>query len=436
MKFEVEVISEEFIKPSTPTPENLRHYKLSFLDQLAPPIYMPMVLFFPKEPDCPLTTQQRRNRITKSLSDTLTLYHPLAGRVKEDDLCVVCNDQGAYLVEAKANCDLSDILNNPNPNEFNKFLALELDDSRVKELPVAVQITFFKCDGMTISLLMNHKVVDALSFFMFLNTWAAVARGDSDITPPVYGAADIFPPKNLSGYSTNIGIVKKNLVIKRLVFEADKIAELRDKYADKTSLEFQRKPTRVEALSAFIWHRLMTATQPKGENDTRIFTVLHAVNLRTRIEPPLPLNYFGNVSRIAVSVPSLEQKDGSYTVVTQVRDSIKQINPEFVKKLQQGEAHLNYLKQRLQQFTTGEMVSFSFTSLCRFPIYDADFGWGKPAFVGSVRLTYKNLVSFFDTKSGDGIEAWINLLEEDMAKFEADKELLSYVSPMTNSPVY
>jgi shikimate O-hydroxycinnamoyltransferase len=41
---------------------------------------------------------------------------------------------------------------------------------------------------------------------------------------------------------------------------------------------------------------------------------------------------------------------------------------------------------------------------------------------------YKNLVGFFDRKSGSGIEVWINLDEEDMAKFEVDKELLAYVS--------
>ena len=39
------------------------------------------------------------------------------------------------------------------------------------------------------------------------------------------------------------------------------------------------------------------------------------------------------------------------------------------------------------------------------------------------------MVYFFDTMLRDGIEAWISLKEEDMAKFEADEELLTYVSP-------
>lgn len=116
----------------------------------------------------------------------------------------------------------------------------------------------------------------------------------------------------------------------------------------------------------------------------------------------------------------------------QVRDAIKQVNGEYVRKLREGEGHLNSLKEQAARFSRGELVSFSFTSLCRFPIYEADFGWGKPAWVGSASLTFKNLIVFMDTKTGDGIEAWVNLKEEDMAKFEQDNELLAIVSPSVN----
>ena len=65
------------------------------------------------------------------------------------------------------------------------------------------------------------------------------------------------------------------------------------------------------------------------------------------------------------------------------------------------------------------------------PIYEVDFGWGKPIWVGRVSLPFKNVVVFIDTKSGGGIEAWVNLNEEDMAKFESDTNLLAYVSTTT-----
>ncbi|GMN49112.1 hypothetical protein TIFTF001_018266 [Ficus carica] len=445
MKLEVQVISEERIKPSSPTPEHLRHYQLSFLDQLSPPVYMPVVLFFPTEPDNNsnnlLTRDQRLNQVKKSLSEALSLYYPLAGVVKEEELCVDCNDDGAYFVLAQANCNLSSLLDDPNPNDMNELIAVAIDDDRVAELPVGVKVTFFDCDGMTVSLCLNHKVGDALSFFMFLTAWAALSRGETDITPPQFGVGKLFPAKELADFTAKHGIMKHDIVTKRFVFDASEIAELRVKYEDKTNIEYQRRPTRVEALSAFIWSRLVAVTHPKGGDNggdnNAIYTVLHAVNLRTRTDPPLPNSYFGNLNRIAVSAPPLEPENGSYKIVTHVRDSIKRIDPEFVKKLQQEDhGHLSFLKQRLAQVKKGEVVSFSFTSLCRFPIYEADFGWGKPAFVGSARLSYKNLVCFFDTKSGDGIEAWVNLRTEDMAKFEADEEILAYVSPKSKRVNY
>lgn len=50
------------------------------------------------------------------------------------------------------------------------------------------------------------------------------------------------------------------------------------------------------------------------------------------------------------------------------------------------------------------------TSLCRFPFYHIDYGWEKPASV-TCPSNIKNLVCLVDTKTGDGIEAWITLDE-------------------------
>lgn len=194
-----------------------------------------------------------------------------------------------------------------------------------------------------------------------------------------------------------------------------------------------RRPTRVEALSAFIWSRFIAATQEKIDK-TKLYTVIHAMNLRTRMDPPLTNHHFGNISRTAIAVPSMDDdnEDGFYDVINKIREGIKKVNAEYVKQLQDSnsaDGHLNFIKTRAASFMKGEIVTFSFTSLCRFPVYVADFGWGKPVWLGSARLTFKNLCSFFDTRCGDGIEAWINLKEDDMAKLEADKEFLSYVSP-------
>ena len=62
--------------------------------------------------------------LKKSLSEILTLYYPLAGKIK-DDLCIDCNDDGAYFVEAQVNVCLSEFLSQPDLLILHKFLPCE-----------------------------------------------------------------------------------------------------------------------------------------------------------------------------------------------------------------------------------------------------------------------------------------------------------------------
>ena len=124
----------------------------------------------------------------------------------------------------------------------------------------------------------------------------------------------------------------------------------------------------------------------------------------------------------------MKNGDKGHGLVHQVREGISKIDKDYVKKLGEGSQHLSFMRDRASRFTKGEMVTFSFTSLCRFPLYETDFGWGKPIWVGSPALTFKNLVFFIDTPSGDGIEAYVSLKKEEMAKFESDEEFLTFVS--------
>ncbi|EEF47530.1 3'-N-debenzoyl-2'-deoxytaxol N-benzoyltransferase, putative [Ricinus communis] len=426
MGVEVEFISQELIKPSSPTPDHLRHFQLSFLDQIQVPVWMPFVLFYSKEPNT--SNLARCNQLKKSLSKTLTIFYPLAGRVN-NNTSIHCNDEGVLFVEAQANCQLSDILRNANPSDNNKLIPLPLDDG--KGLAAFLQVTFFTCGGLAISLAMSHKLGDALSKLIFLNCWAAITRGDTDpniigVSPS--GSATLFPPKILSGFDAGAAIVKDNIVTKRFVFDSSTVSGLRAKYKHKNGCSVSR----VEALAAFIWSRFMAATQA-DRTDNKLYMVLHAVNLRPRMEPPLSNLYFGNITRIATTMADMNAKDDEcYGIVSRMNNAIRSVNADFVKSLQKSDGHLNFLKEEAGKITKGELIHFAFTSLCKFPVYEIDFGWGKPVWVGSACLVFKNLALFFDTKEGNGIEAWINLKEEDMAKFELDEELRAHITSTPN----
>lgn len=424
---DVEVITKYAIKPSSPTPGHLRRYTLSFIDQITPQIFMPLVLFYPKDSinaDVDDSIDHCQDNIKTSLSKALTLFYPLAGRVK-DNSHVDCNDEGVHYVVAKTNCNLSEFLEDPNLVELNKFLPYELDD--VNELALAVQVTFFSCGGIAVGLVFAHKVADASSIFSFLNTWSALACGSNDITNPRFESAMLFPPEIFPSYCPSRGTAKDKIVLKRFLFDSTAISALRDKYStDNTSIEYPR-PTRVEALSAFIFDRFVAATEAEADTN-KVFTLFHIANLRTRMDPPLSNNYFGNMSLSTGSVISRKTGDGFHDIVIPMRNAIRKADIEYVKSFRENGASLSFMRENAERFKKGEVVSLAFTSLSRFPIYEINFGWGKPIWAGSARLLYTNLVSFLDTKSGNGIEVWINLDEKDMAKFEVDKELLAYAS--------
>ncbi|XVE92242.1 hypothetical protein REPUB_Repub01dG0079900 [Reevesia pubescens] len=427
MKLKVEVMSKEIIKPSSPTPDQLRHYQLSFLDQISPPVYNPLVLFYPMT-KCNIQVNKIKviDHLKQSLSNALTYFYPLAGRINHNQF-VDCNDEGIPFFEAQVNCQLSDVLENPVPSEFNKFLPFILDDA--EELPLGIQFNFFDCGGIGLGVCISHKIADALSLFTFVNTWAAISRADqSCIVSPEFISAKLFPPKSILGNEPRIGISKERIMTKRFVFSASKIQEIKAKYTKNTaSPGDQKAPSRIEALSAFIWSRFVASKKAKPIPDNCFYTIVHAVNLRTRFDPPLPEHYFGNFYRFTMTVPSDNSGEDCYNLINQMRESIRKLDTNYVKQLQDGQSHLDFLKERAESFNRGEMVSFNFTSLCRFPLYKADFGWGKPIWVGSASLTFKNLVSFLDTASGDGIEAWVNLKEEDMATFGSDEVLHAYL---------
>ncbi|XWS69156.1 hypothetical protein CRYUN_Cryun04dG0155500 [Craigia yunnanensis] len=427
MKLEVELISKEIVKPSSPTPDQLRRYQLSFLDQITPPIYNPMVFFYPEICETQANKTKTSDKLKLSISNALAYFYPLAGRIMENQLFVDCNDEGIPFLEARVKCQLSDFIKNPVPCELNKLLPFEIHDA--EEFPLGIQFNIFDCGGIGIGVCISHKVGDALSFFMFVNMWAAIARGEKKLVAPEFVSASLFPPRNLSEFKQSIGQTKEQIITKRFVFTASKIEEIRRKYADNTSFENQTRPTRIEALSAFIWSRFITATDVRSRPDT-FWAIMHLVNLRTRIDPPQPEYSFGNLYSFIMTIPSMDSTGEScHNFVTQMRESIKKINKEHVKKIQDGHNHLDDIKEMTtSNAKLGKMLSFNFTSLCRFPLYEADFGWGKPIWAGSADRGYKNVVTFMDTVAGNGIEAWVCLKEEDMEKFYSDEELLAYIN--------
>lgn len=158
-----------------------------------------MIMYFAPTADSNLKNQERIDLLKKSLSQTLTLFYPLAGRLKEN-LFIECNDEGVDFVEARVNCPLLDILRRPEADDLDQFLPKEYHVPELAsslESQVAVQINIFSCGGMAIGTCISHKLVDGITHTSLINLWASMARGSDKYLSPIFVGSHLFPPQEI-----------------------------------------------------------------------------------------------------------------------------------------------------------------------------------------------------------------------------------------------
>ncbi|XP_038686645.1 vinorine synthase-like [Tripterygium wilfordii] len=422
----VEIVSRETIKPSSPTPSNLTTFQFSLLDQFFPATYIHSILFYPVKNDTNrhIDVKKRCHVLKTSLSKTLTMYYPFAGRIK-NHISIDCTDEGATFIETRVNCLLSDVLRNPNFDQFKELQSLEV------ELPAAtgtgtllfVQANFFECGGLAIGVRLVHKIADATTFMTFMKIWASIAREADEVGhPELFAGAILFPPVVYKFPSMDDvpHIQDESCVLKRLLFTASSIDALKAKIAS----EGIEKPTRVESITALIWKCAMTASRSIKGTCSRPSSCTHAVNLRNRLSTPLSEYSFGNILT-AIMTEFSETEIELQSLVLKLRKELKELNVN-------REEISNNMKKLLETTSSGKesgvVDAYYFSSWCRMSMYEADFGWGKPTWISFINFKAPNVASFVDTREGDGIEAWVSLREDVMAILEHNEELLSFAS--------
>ncbi|XP_065874655.1 BAHD acyltransferase At5g47980-like [Euphorbia lathyris] len=424
-----DVVSRDIVKPSHSTPNNHKtSHKLSFFDQMAPSIYIPLLFFYTNKDT--ETDNLRSSVLKSSLSAALLHYYPLAGRIK-DDVTVDCNDDGALLVEARMEVNLSEILKSPD-DEILKLLfpdSLYYKDSTLIG-PVAVQVTYFQCGGMSIGLCLCHKVLDMASMCSFIKNWASIARilDEKLEVCPEFNIGSLYPPLDLSVLKIELPPLEvKKCPSRRLGFDAQKVTKLKEMMADQVP-----NPTRVEVVTALLYKSAITAAAKASSSGSLQTTVLqHAMNLRTRIFPPVSEGLTGNlIGYFPVSI-SEEKYIDLVWIVKEFRKMKTQFSSAYAKACNAKELCSLVVEssKTLRACYDDDEEGYFCSSWCRFPFYEsADFGLGKPFWVTSVCSALKNMIIVMDTKGGDGIQAFITLGEDAMAMFELDQELLSFSS--------
>ncbi|MCL7043175.1 hypothetical protein MKW94_016721 [Papaver nudicaule] len=434
---EVEIISSENIKPSSPTDDHLKIFKLSSLDRYRPSEYIPLILFYTPDPT-DTKFDSISDRLKKSLSETLTRFYPIAGRIRDNNTWVECNDEGVEYIETKIDGKVSDFT---MTSELLHHL-VPVHKNVATEVPAVIQVNFFDGGGVAITVCISHKIGDTSTYATFINSWAATARGApaDEVSCPSFDSQSLFPipvpdtDSDWRGYGSSDEEEGDNLVTKRLVFDGEKVSALRERIGDTlTTLKY---PTRVEAVSALIWKSAMEAgcaTSPALAEDPKpeiISEINIVVNVRKKMDPPLADSSFGNIFSMATAKAPITN-GGVYLddLVGQIRFAISRIDGDHVKRMQNDE-YSDDEEEGYDQDYDNDNNDYWLMSWCNFPLYEIDFGFGKPDWVTTDALDVldDNDIYLMDTRIGKGVEVWIKLRKEIMDMFLKNQELLEFAT--------
>ncbi|XP_021895005.1 vinorine synthase-like [Carica papaya] len=303
-----------------------------------------------------------------------------------------------------------------------------------------VKFTSFICGGVALSLSLTHKLADLSSLVTLLQTWTKISLGDNElVVPELFLGANLLPCKpDLPNMSASINIKEEKFSMKRFVFSATKLAEIKARVDPEFEQVMHCHASRVEMVLALIWKCAVAAKQAKNMGEFKPSVMFQAVNLRQRMSPLLPENAMGNFIWPFMLVVKEENDMELVQLVIQMRKSFNHFCNNDVNKFKGKEGIikiLEKLKEREEFFKKmGDTSVYRCSSWCKFPLYDADFGWGKALWHVSVNKMVNNTVALMDTRSRDEIEVILTLDEEEMKILETNQELLEYatINPSIN----
>ncbi|CAN6572728.1 unnamed protein product [Malus baccata var. baccata] len=438
-EMKVEVIYKETIKPSSSTPPHLKTTQLSVFDQLSPDVFIPILLFYPSNIssgdvdsiDHHSLVVARSKLLKTSVSEALTHFYPFAGEFQYN-FSISCNDHGSAFIEAQVNCPISKILEKPDAEILRQLLPTGIGSTQAETgYLLLIQANFFECGGLAIGVSSSHIITDAYTLSTFIQSWAAVALASNSVTtdhvlltPKLGVAVSLFPQLDfLNSPQPALKFDEEKCITKRFVFEASKVAALKSK-AVSTSVP---NPTRVESVSALIW-KCATTVSRSNLGVVRPSEWSPVANIRKiLVQQPLAENLMGNlVGMFSVKTEASEVVDIDIpSLVAKLRKGVEEFKVKYGNGVS-GEEACGFFKE-FGNLMKRDVDNYNCSSWCRFPFYEANFGWGKPLWVCQ-STGMKNLIVFMDTRDGKGIEASLTFSEEDMAKFECNKELLAYAS--------
>ncbi|GJY30999.1 pelargonidin 3-O-(6-caffeoylglucoside) 5-O-(6-O-malonylglucoside) 4'''-malonyltransferase-like protein [Tanacetum coccineum] len=436
---EIKTNTSKLVKPTKPTPLNLRNYDVSFFDEQIPNLNVPLILYY--------STAQNDvhanifNHLETSLSDSLTDFYPLAGRYVRDGSFIDCSDQGALYVQATANFQLAEFLGlawELKYNMLNDLLPCEVGEAGEVDDPMLyVKVTTFECGGFAIGMCFSHKLSDMSTMCTFINNWATRSQDDSNALElekytPIFSVPRDFPKRDLTDLSPRMP--RTSLMVNNpariFLFKGNAISKMREKIIFEDNQG--HRPSKVQLVLALLWKTFVGIDKVNNNGQSKASFLSQGVNLRNKAVPKLPDNFCGNF--VSVAVAQIEPSEGDNIDLqgffTVLRDSVKKYDIDYSKALMPGGKEYDVLIKPFLEHTQNMIKSdvnfYTVTSWCKFSFNKADFGWGKPVWKSIGKFAAQNYVILMDDQEGDGVEAWVHLDEKRMHQLEQDHDIKAY----------
>ncbi|XP_076892305.1 vinorine synthase-like [Bidens hawaiensis] len=409
----IERQSHKLITPFAKTPPTLSSYKLGFIDEFVAAVDVGIVLFYSNNNN---HNQNFVARLEESLKKTLARLYPLAGRYVDEIHTVDCNDQGVEFIHAKVNIILQDFLASKVNYKFvDEFIPSTLGVSHQQGDPLlATQVTTFKCGGVAIGVCGTHKIVDTSRLSTLINEWASTNREQNEIEITGFNSTFLFPARGLTSFQMppmNDDILKKYTRIK-LSFSESVISKMKAKGTNRT-----HQWSKVQLVSASIWKAFM-CVDLAIHNYQRESVLFQVVNLREKMGSLIPKDSCGHHWGLcATECKTLETIE---ELADRLSDSVKKTINDLSKGCQNHEEGQQMVLNSLLYLTniheSTNVVIVS--SWCKFPFYEADFGFGKPIWAAPRTVPLNHSAYLIDDIEGNGVVAYAFLEVKDVPHFK------------------
>ena len=346
--------------------------------------------------------------LKNSLSHALAIFSPLAGRLEitkyENNIVscsILCNNEGAEFIHAKLdNTCIRDIIAPTYvPKFFESLFPLNgyVNHEGTTKPLFAVQVTELD-DGIFIGFTFNHIVADGASSVQFGNLWAEISRdcykktcegqtfdGYNHVMSKPATLERWFPneferpirfPFTIEAPNKNNSLEEMSNPPERMFhFTEEKITKLKVKANSEANTN---NISSTEAICVHLWRALIRSKNLDPQDEQSIVLI---INLRSRMNPPVAEDYFGNamtVTEVKMKVGELLGEGGLGKGACKMNKMVSLQTDEMLLK-----QYVSWSKAPMffKNVNYSNYSLFAISGSTSWDVYNSDMGWGKPVTV-------------------------------------------------------